>query len=135
MCFYPYSYSNFRAFNDNEHPIAKLVGYIEDPLCIVMKKYDTNLSDLIHGYYWQQSNSRDIMEPISKKISCGLAIDIAKGMSALHGASIIHFDLKPANVLIDEIQPGEFKAVITDFGMCSSFSLFCLICFFYKIKI
>ena len=62
-----------------------------------MKKYQTNLSELIH---------KSIM---STKTSCNLAIDIAKGMTALHGASIIHFDLKPANILIDEIQPGEYK--------------------------
>ena len=82
-----------------------------------MKKYQTNLSELIH---------KSIM---STKTSCNLAIDIAKGMTALHGASIIHFDLKPANILIDEIQPGEYKPAITDFGIFNFFYLFCFLMF------
>jgi len=69
-----------------------------------MKKYDANLLDLIHT------------TQLDSKTSCSLAIDIGNGMTALHGASIIHFDLKPPNILIDEIQPGVYKASITDFG-------------------
>ena len=53
---------------------------------------------------------------MSSKNCCSVAIDIAEGMTALHRASIIHFDLKPANILIDEVEPEVYKAAITDFG-------------------
>jgi len=75
-----------------------------------MKRYDTNLSDLIHGRWHGH------IEPLSIKTCYNLAIDIAKGMTALHSASIIHFDLKPANIVIEAQSEGMFKSAITDFG-------------------
>ena len=44
-----------------------------------------------------------------------MAIDIASGLSALHGCGIIHGDLKPANILIFGVA-GEYQAKLADFS-------------------
>jgi serine/threonine protein kinase len=42
-----------------------------------------------------------------------LALEVAKGLGALHAEQLVHRDLKPANILLDE----EGCAHITDFGL------------------
>jgi serine/threonine protein kinase len=42
-----------------------------------------------------------------------IALDIARGIAALHDSGVIHGDMKPENVLIFYIP--EFHAKITDF--------------------
>jgi len=90
---------------------VKLVGYIEEPLGIIMLKYQTNLYDLIHGRYY---SDEEIMSNIKTKYS--IAIGIAKGMSAIHECSVIHLDLKSSNILVNEEGYGVYKPYITDFG-------------------
>ncbi|KAF8059593.1 hypothetical protein FPV67DRAFT_362861 [Lyophyllum atratum] len=46
---------------------------------------------------------------------CLLALDITKGLSYLHASSIIHGDLKGANILVDDTG----RARLADFGMSS----------------
>jgi serine/threonine-protein kinase len=42
-----------------------------------------------------------------------LALEVAKGLGALHTEQLVHRDLKPANILLDE----SGRAYITDFGL------------------
>ena len=65
----------------------------------------TSLADHIHA-----------SEKLPAAEAVGLAIQIARGLSAAHAAGIVHRDLKSPNVML---VPGEggTRAVITDFGL------------------
>lgn len=41
---------------------------------------------------------------------------IARGLAALHAAQVVHRDVKPANILVDEVN-GELVARVADFGI------------------
>jgi eukaryotic-like serine/threonine-protein kinase len=43
--------------------------------------------------------------------------DVLDGLDAAHQAGIAHCDLKPNNVLLDEVEGHRVRAVITDFGL------------------
>lgn len=50
--------------------------------------------------------------PWSRRLS--IALDISRGLCYLHSQCILHGDLKPSNVLLDE----NMQAKISDFGLC-----------------
>lgn len=53
-------------------------------------------------------------DPLGWKKLCEIAIDIAQGLEYLHhGCNIVHFDIKPHNILLDE----DFCPKISDFGL------------------
>ncbi|GLI66603.1 hypothetical protein VaNZ11_010524, partial [Volvox africanus] len=54
-----------------------------------------------------------------KETAVRVAIEIASGMSYIHGRNIIHGDLKPANILLrsNSASPYGFTAKIADFGL------------------
>ena len=49
-----------------------------------------------------------------------LALGIAAGLDAAHGAGIVHRDLKPANILITRTADGGQRPVIMDFGLAQA---------------
>lgn len=51
--------------------------------------------------------------PLPLDEAVGIALDVLRGLAAIHRAGIVHRDVKPANVLID--QSG--RAKLTDFGI------------------
>jgi serine/threonine-protein kinase len=46
-----------------------------------------------------------------------LAIDLVTGLRELHRAHIVHRDVKPANVVMRRLGPGEHRAVFVDLGV------------------
>ena len=93
-----------------DHPnIVKLLGYCENPRVIVMKFYSMSLKSLISDPGFANDNFTNM------KIS----IDIASGMKAIHAKEVIHFDLKPQNVLIDVQADLSIFCVICDFGFAN----------------
>jgi serine/threonine protein kinase len=97
-------------FNPN---IAMLLGYTENPPCIVIKLYDYDLDALIHVDQTRLS----LMEKIL------IFRDVARGLAGMHELNICHRDIKSANVLIDnEMVNGKEKkkAVICDFGLAAA---------------
>jgi serine/threonine-protein kinase/endoribonuclease IRE1 len=44
--------------------------------------------------------------------------DLISGVQHLHSLNIVHRDIKPHNVLIAKHTGGQYKALITDFGLC-----------------
>ena len=47
-----------------------------------------------------------------------LVVDVASGLSMLHGCDIVHGDVKLENVLMFSEAGGEFVAKLSDFGFC-----------------
>ena len=89
------------------HPnIVKLIGYSDSPRCLVLKFYETSLDKLLSQPNFERSQSN-----ISHIVS-----DIAKGMKAIHEKEVVHFDLKPQNVLVDVQSDSTCNYVICDFG-------------------
>jgi len=94
-----------------KHPnLVSLYGYTITPPCFIMEFVKLgSLSYILH--YCQDP-------VIEAEITCGtikkkILLGIADGMRQLHAAGVIHGDLKPANVLLDE----DYTAKITDFGL------------------
>jgi len=90
-----------------DHPnVIKCLEYSFAPNCIIMEYYETTLHDLDSAL-----TSGEIKN---------VAYDIALGLQYIHGAGIIHADLKPANILIrvNREQKGiVIGAAICDFGI------------------
>ena len=96
-----------------QHPnIATLLGYCQKPYCIIMKFYPYgSLNTWIY----------DPDSPISKSLAISFGLDIAKGLQYMHSRGICHADVKPSNVLIDEVH-GRPSLVLTDFGIAQVFT-------------
>lgn len=65
----------------------------------------------VEGGSLQQRIERDRRLPVGEVIR--LVAEIAAGLDALHAAGIVHRDVKPANVMLDE----RGSALLTDFGL------------------
>lgn len=53
--------------------------------------------------------------PLPRERATALFVDVLQGLEAIHRARIVHMDLKPANILVDE----HGTAKITDFGIAN----------------
>ena len=89
--------------NKSKH-IIQLAGYTEQPLMIATKFYE-------NGSLAQKIHDASFVYP--EGFVHAMALGIAEGMAAIHRFSVVHFDLKPANVLLDEAM----NPVIADFGI------------------
>jgi hypothetical protein len=89
--------------------IATLIGYTESPYSIVMKYY---VKGSLRKWLW-----KSVKRP--KKEAISFFGDITKGVMFLHRKGVVHSDLKPDNVLLDEdIRTMKLRCLITDFGIC-----------------
>eukprot|EP00158_Paraphelidium_tribonemae_P006966 Partr_v1_DN28054_c0_g2_i1_m57392 len=84
--------------------IVRLLGYSEYPHSIILKYYPRgSLQD------WISRKKRTV------SLVYNFITDISHGVLALHNNGVVHCDIKPENVLIDE--GGRLFAVLTDFGI------------------
>lgn len=63
-----------------------------------------------------------LQEPIRSRVVARL-INIAEGLAALHGAGLVHRDVKPANIVLDAeagSDPLSGRAVLVDFGLLAA---------------
>ena len=65
----------------------------------------------IEGMSLDEKLKRD--GPLDVQTAVGVCTDVAAGLEALWGAGMVHRDVKPANILLDE----SGRAYITDFGL------------------
>ena len=80
-----------------EKNIAKLIGYCEEPLALIMKFYPLgSLDNLIHKQR-ERANLVDIR--YTNQMMIQLAGDIARGLRAIHVAGFVHSDIKVSEVL------------------------------------
>jgi serine/threonine protein kinase len=87
-----------------KHPnLIRLVGLtVTPPFCIVTEFLPNgSLADLIH---------RTGISPLR---AMQAATEIARAMEYLHACNVLHRDLKPGNVLIDQ----DGRAIVCDFGL------------------
>jgi serine/threonine protein kinase len=92
-----------------DHPriVCALGANAADPSCsFVISKYYTRGS-------LDQIVESESASPLSFEQRLQVAIDIAEGMKYLHLLGLLHRDLKPGNVLLDESN----RAAITDFDV------------------
>lgn len=66
----------------------------------------------LRDYLFSLPSSR--VSPIPK---IQLASQIAAGLAYIHSKGIVHLDLKPDNILLKQSNVGEYKVVISDFGL------------------
>ena len=96
-----------------DHPnVIKLIGVtVAPPFCIVTNYIPNGcLAELIHG---------KTISPRSTPIfRSRVMLDIARGMEYIHKMGLLHRDLKPPNVLLDDND----RAVICDFGLARHIS-------------
>lgn len=92
-------------FHDNDN-MVKLIGFNESLFEIVMPEYRMgSLEQFITKNSYTSS------------IACSLALDVARGIMAMHKLGIVHQDIKTDNVLLEEHSMKRVNAVITDFGI------------------
>ena len=109
--------------------IAKIIGYSEQPYIILMKFYPLGSLDVL--LYKSQQVPVLASIRLSSLLAMQFAIDIARGLQAIHAAGFVHSDLKVSSLYLaltaDTFQPhnillespatgGRIVCVITDFG-------------------
>ncbi|MCD6388072.1 MAG: protein kinase [Desulfobulbaceae bacterium] len=92
--------------------VVQMVDYGEDEQgrpYFIMKYFCKNLGEMIGEGFWMENRSRVI--PPGMVLYYGT--QLLKGLKILHQANVIHRDIKPFNLLIDE----DNQLKICDFGM------------------
>lgn len=60
--------------------------------------------------------------PVEQRLACEIAIQILKGVKALHDKGFIHRDLKPSNYLLNHsVKKKNLLVKITDYGLAKSY--------------
>lgn len=98
--------------------IVRLFGCSRAPrLSILCKLYKCSLAQFIHS-------KRNLCHlPWDADIVSALAADVANGLKAMHACGMAHLDIKPSNILVDEVDLNSnkmgmpYRLVLTDFGL------------------
>lgn len=79
---------------------------IVDDHCMLLAEelMESDLSDVLHGSRSERG--------LTYGQIVGICMDIARGLEHIHKNNVVHFDLKPQNILLDE----NLTAKIADFG-------------------
>jgi len=61
----------------------------------------------------------DVAPRLSLEHKIRLLIQVAEGLHAAHRLGLLHRDVKPANVLVEETADGDLRALVGDFGIAA----------------
>lgn len=90
----------------------------------VLEVYDTGRIDGRRPYiamrYVSGGTLAEVAERLSLEQRVRLLIQAAEGLDAAHREGLIHRDVKPSNILVEEMEDGELRAYVTDFGIAFS---------------
>ncbi|KCV69796.1 TKL protein kinase [Fonticula alba] len=89
--------------------VVRLYGYSEQPPALVMERYQTDLSTLLHSEI-----------PLAEPVLLGIVLQWASGLEAMHLQGIAHCDLKPANIFLTRQPDGAWSAALGDLGTSRS---------------
>ena len=78
--------------------------------------------DFVPGRSLRERLADETRLPPDKAVE--IARQLALGLGAAHRAGVVHRDLKPGNVLIDDDESGGVRAAISDFGVARSLAGF-----------
>ncbi|MCA9527696.1 MAG: serine/threonine protein kinase, partial [Myxococcales bacterium] len=110
---------------------ARTAASLLDPNVVTLFDYgETSLSDeendrllyfvmeLVHGPTLRQY-LRTLQRGVGLESALKLGVNILRGLAAAHHMGVVHRDLKPGNVLIDESKGRKHFARLFDFGISS----------------
>jgi serine/threonine protein kinase len=101
---------------------AEIIAQLKHPHIVQVVDFDTTddhqpyiVMELLTGESLAARLEREQRLPLSTVIR--IAVQVASGLSAVHGSTIVHRDLKPGNVFLSDV-PGEGTWVkLLDFGI------------------
>ncbi|MEZ4227103.1 MAG: protein kinase [Polyangiaceae bacterium] len=101
---------------------ARAAGRLQHPN--VIELYDVGQTDdgdpflvmeLLRGETLEQLLERKRQLPVN--LACAIGIQVARALTAAHGAGIVHRDLKPANIFLHRQPDGAVLVKVLDFGV------------------
>ena len=109
-CFhYEVAISNLVSNSEN---VVKIIGYQDDPNMMIMELCDGSLLDLI---------MRNGSAILANNMRLQAIKDIANGCKYIHSQRVIHFDIKPANILFKWLSDSKYIFKVSDFGVTRLF--------------
>ncbi|XP_026429600.1 rust resistance kinase Lr10-like [Papaver somniferum] len=100
--------------------VVQLIGFVAERWNQALI-YELMPNGSLEKYLFPQKGG-ELVSLLSWEKTCGIALGIARGIEYLHrgcGMRILHFDIKPHNILLDE----NYNPKVSDFGLARSYSM------------
>lgn len=82
--------------------------------------FEENNSAYMVMEYLDGTDLQNLVEkrgPLPEREAVAIIEQVAGALDVVHGAGMLHLDVKPDNVILDESTPGRTRAVLLDFGL------------------
>lgn len=117
---------------DEFHREASILASLNHPNIVKFLCYKNNCSDLLKRWEcfiameWMENNLDEVIRdrscgksgaPFPVLVAVDIMLQVAYGMSYLHGVNVAHRDLKPHNVVASGVTGGYLNVKLVDFGL------------------